>query len=202
MRALTLVGWGLLVVLLDLRFDGFDVVMDPVGWAMVVAGLGRLRHRHPGLATARAAAMAAGVVSVVQVVLALANPIASAWVSVAEALLDLAVVVPLCTAVASLLADHDPRRARTVTTIRTAEIVLTVVLLPVAVWGAMTTPPGSVESMTTVDAGWLTVPGIALVLAGLGVRVWLLVLLFQAAPQVDGEERPVAGSEGAQPLVP
>ena len=47
MRALSLVGWGLLVVLLDFRVEGVDVVLDPVGWAMVATGLGRVVDRHP-----------------------------------------------------------------------------------------------------------------------------------------------------------
>ncbi|MFI5711229.1 hypothetical protein [Kribbella sp. NPDC051620] len=36
-----LIGWGLIVVLLDFRYDNFDVVVDLAGWLMLYFGLRR-----------------------------------------------------------------------------------------------------------------------------------------------------------------
>lgn len=36
--------FGLLLVVVDLRLQGFDVVVDAVGWIVVVGALGQLRH--------------------------------------------------------------------------------------------------------------------------------------------------------------
>ncbi|GAA0950814.1 hypothetical protein GCM10009554_51370 [Kribbella koreensis] len=38
-----LIGWGMIVVLLDFRYDNFDVVVDLAGWLMLYFGLCRLR---------------------------------------------------------------------------------------------------------------------------------------------------------------
>ena len=61
MRRLVL---GLLVVVLDLRLEGFDLLVDGVGWIVVVGALGELVRPVPGLRGARAIAVAAAVLSV------------------------------------------------------------------------------------------------------------------------------------------
>jgi hypothetical protein len=64
MRPLTWVGLGLLVVVLDLSLDGFDVVADPIGWSLVCLGcLALPAHLDRGLLVGAAAV--AAIVSVV-----------------------------------------------------------------------------------------------------------------------------------------
>lgn len=40
--AMRLISWGLIVALLDLRLNGFDMLPDVVGWALVLVGLTEL----------------------------------------------------------------------------------------------------------------------------------------------------------------
>lgn len=58
------VALALLLVLVDLRFDGFDVLPDPVGWAVAAVVLGRVAGLHRAFAVATAAAVVCLVVSV------------------------------------------------------------------------------------------------------------------------------------------
>ena len=48
MTPLQKVAMGLVIVLVDAFFAGYDAVPDPVGWAMVLAGLLPLRPRLEG----------------------------------------------------------------------------------------------------------------------------------------------------------
>jgi hypothetical protein len=50
-------AWGLLVVVLDLPFFGWDVLPDLVGYAWLFVGLAGGAAVHPGLARARAATL-------------------------------------------------------------------------------------------------------------------------------------------------
>lgn len=59
---------GLLLVLLDLRLPGLDVVPDVLGWVLVVGGLGPLVPRCPALAPVRTAAVLAGLLSLADLV--------------------------------------------------------------------------------------------------------------------------------------
>lgn len=63
---LRLVAWGLLVVLLDLPLNGFDVLPDVAGWVLVVLGLWDLAQRQPLLRRARGAAILATVCAATQ----------------------------------------------------------------------------------------------------------------------------------------
>lgn len=54
---------GLLVVVVDLRLQGFDVLVDAVGWIVVVGAVGQLSGAVPGLRRARVVAVLAGVLS-------------------------------------------------------------------------------------------------------------------------------------------
>lgn len=54
---------GLLVVVLDLRLQGFDLLVDAVGWVVVVGALAHLASAVPGLRAVRAVALLAAVLS-------------------------------------------------------------------------------------------------------------------------------------------
>ena len=56
---LQVIGWGLVLVLVDLRLNGFDVLPDVVGWGMVLTGLWAMASLVAEFARARTAALAA-----------------------------------------------------------------------------------------------------------------------------------------------
>lgn len=45
--------WGFLIVLIDIRINGFDLLIDLVGYLLVVIGLGELARRNPMFGRAR-----------------------------------------------------------------------------------------------------------------------------------------------------
>ena len=55
---------GLVIVVVSARFGGYDALPDPVGWALVVAGLLPLRHGLPLGGWTLALAVVAGLVAV------------------------------------------------------------------------------------------------------------------------------------------
>jgi hypothetical protein len=57
------VAMGLVIVFVSARFGGYDVLADPVGWALVVAGLLAFGVRLPLAGTALTAAVVAGLVA-------------------------------------------------------------------------------------------------------------------------------------------
>jgi hypothetical protein len=68
MTPLGRIALGLLVVLLDLRLEGFDALPDVLGWVLVVVGLGELLPVCVRLAPARSAAVVAGGLSLADLV--------------------------------------------------------------------------------------------------------------------------------------
>ena len=62
------VAAGLLLVLLDLRLSGFDVLPDVLGWLVAVRGLGRLVRLDPSFWLTRACAGVASVLSLTDLV--------------------------------------------------------------------------------------------------------------------------------------
>ena len=63
-----LVALGYVLALLDMRVQGFDVLLDAVGWLLVVAGLSRLPVPSPLFVRARITAVVAGVLSLADLV--------------------------------------------------------------------------------------------------------------------------------------
>jgi hypothetical protein len=57
------VAMGLLIVFLSARFGGYDVLADPVGWALVLAGLWAFGDGLPLAGSAMTAAVVAGLVA-------------------------------------------------------------------------------------------------------------------------------------------
>lgn len=174
---LRLVGWGLLMVVFDFRFDQIDLIPDPLGWFAAALASGSLARR--GIAGARAFGVAA-VAAVLLLLFSLPD-----WVGAGDALLEDAVMVvhtafvfATCTAIIAAA----PPRASWADPIRWLDLGLTVaiVVLELIVDG-----PDA--------AGLLLVVG----LLGLAVYVWFLVLLFSAA-KLPGVP---AGNDGT-PRVP
>jgi hypothetical protein len=107
-------AWGLLVVVLDLPFIGWDVLPDLVGYVWLFIGLGGGAAVHPGFARARAAALVGIPVSVVT-----GTPVTNAMIGVewgaafAGILVNVVVLHQLATAIRDLdpvVGDSDQRR--------------------------------------------------------------------------------------------
>lgn len=43
------IAWGLLLAMIDFRFNGFDLLPDVLGYGLALAGLSRIAVRHPAL---------------------------------------------------------------------------------------------------------------------------------------------------------
>ena len=107
-------AWGLLVVVLDLPFFGWDVLPDLVGYAWLFIGLAGGAAMHPALARARAAALVGIPAAVVTgtPITDDSNPIE--WTGALVGILVMVVVLhQLATAVRDLdpaVGDSDHRR--------------------------------------------------------------------------------------------
>ena len=161
MPPLARVVLGFLLVLLDFRIDGLDLLPDLVGWVVVLTGLAPLSSRHFGFVVAAVAAGAELVLSLFE----LTSP-AGTVLSVLEVLATTTVIVATCVAVAGVVAEpHTQERSQQV---RTANLVMGLVALAFVLIGA---------TGTEVD-----LPGgliLLLALAGLGVVIWFLVFCWQ-----------------------
>ena len=98
-------AWGLLVVVLDLPLEGWDVLPDLVGYAWIVIGLGGGPAPHRGFARARAAAVVGIPVSLITGTPLFVSQQGIAWGGLfAEVLVIVVIVQQLGTA----LRDLDP----------------------------------------------------------------------------------------------
>lgn len=168
LRPLATLAWGMLLVVLDLRIQGIDLVPDPLGWAMGAVACGSLSRSVAALPPE--ARRWFGVTSVACAVAALPavaewagvqHPVVTTAISVAETV----VVFVTCTAIMAAL----PARRATANAVRWSDLGTSAVVL-VLVAGA-TAEPGLAP--LALFAG----------LAALAVFVWFLVLLFQAAKE-------------------
>lgn len=178
---LALLAWGQVIVLLDLRINGIDLVPDPLGWAMGVAAMSTLSGLHHGFVTVAWVGVTGVVVSLPDWV----DPDAFAGLlNVVLGALSLLLVVAACTAIKDTLPDRaaSARAVRSWTLVVTAVLVL-VVLLATAV----------------PDLGPLV---LVVGLVGLGVHLWFLVLLFASSrlPRPPAR-RPLGPRRGAGPAV-
>lgn len=174
MKALQAIAMGLLMVILDVRVAGWDLIADPLGWGLVVLGLTRMRGAIPR-GTLLALAVLAGLVSFVsldEAVLEALDP-SMAWLI---SLLELAFDITLATVVAEVLAGHRPDLARRLRTLRWFFVVAAV--MPVLIFGG--------------GAEVLLVP-VALVV--IGTYVYYIYLLFTCSAPY--EEATAPGGDGA-----
>lgn len=123
---------GLVIVLVSIPVHGYDVLADPVGWALAVAGLLALRHRLPQGPALVVAATVAGVASLVvySPVVRHALSASGAW---ALSLPQAVFLVLLTGSLAGLLRPHDVRLSRRLDVLRWAFVALLVA--PALVYG-------------------------------------------------------------------
>ena len=165
MKPLQSVAMGLVFLALAARAHGeYDLVPDPVGWLLVLHGLGRLPAELPHRPALRALGLLALVMSVVLWFPSLATAIEDADESLlwAANLPQLAFVAVLCHALAVLAGPTDARSARWLRTAATLTVVAAA--LPILVLGA------GASALTAV-----------MVLGSAAVLVLVIVLLFRYA---------------------
>ncbi|MFC0627055.1 hypothetical protein [Kribbella deserti] len=127
MSGLKVAGLGMVVVLVDFRLAGFDLLADIVGWILVYAGLGRLGA---GFFRAKLAAGIGGVVSLGQ--FARFEGSSAQLFSIIELIVVTAVVVLTCTALMWVAANADDERTVTsASQVRSANLLTTMVILVV-----------------------------------------------------------------------
>lgn len=166
MRPLATLAWGLLLVVLDLRFEGVDLLPDPIGWVIGAIAAHAL-FRSVGASqpdvrrwfAATSVACAAAVLPAVPEWVGVQHPIITVAVSMAETV----VVFATCTGIMSVL----PTRRSTANMVRWSDLGTAAALS--ILLGSAALEPGL--------APFVLVAG----LAALAVFVWFLILLFQAA---------------------
>ncbi|GAA1124972.1 hypothetical protein [Nocardioides aquiterrae] len=171
MKPLQSIAMGFVIIAISARSHGYDLLPDPVGWLLVLQGLGALPDPLPHRPTLRTLGFVALLMSIVLWFPALADGLENTDESLlwAANLPQLAFVALLCRALAELA---DGSAARWLTTASTLTVVAA--LLPVVVLGA-----GA--------SGLLAV----MVVGSAAVLVLVIVLLFRyaarpwAGPQVD-----------------
>lgn len=163
MSGLRTVAGALLLVLLDLRIDGLDLLPDPLGWAVAAWVLGGLAGRHRGFDVAAAAAAVACVASVPGLV----GP-GPDWLWPVTTAATTALVFAACTAVRALVPTEAVRAER----LRWADLGLT----------------GALVLLTPFAEGqdWLAAPVLLLGLAALVVFVLFLLMLARAGRSGEG----------------
>ncbi len=138
---------GLVIVLLDAPFGGYDGLPDPVGWAFVVVGLLALRRRLRGTGTLLAVAVLSGAVSVIAYPPQVGTHLdpSLGWLL---SLPQLAFSILTC----SVLADHAEELAGRFAALRWVFVALA--LAPVLVFGGglvvLTTPTAVVAVLADV----------------------------------------------------
>ena len=152
---------GLVLVLVDAFFVGYDAVPDVLGWVLVCVGVHALRHRLAGSDTLLGVAALAGVISAVLF-----------WPSVDEAISEsggwilsvpqLVFCVILCGSVADLADADNPSRAARFRTLRWVFVALAVA--PVLLYG-----------------GGLTVLRTPIAVVAVVANVYLVYLLFMVS---------------------
>jgi hypothetical protein len=154
---------GFLVVLVDLRFNGLDIVPDLAGWALVLVGLSSLVGRSGWFQLASAAAAMELVASVFE----LLQP-ATGLAALVDAVAGPAVVLGVCSGVMATVANPGVRR--------TADVIrwLSVVL------GLMDLAFRSAAVDGQQDLGGPAALAVVLfVVVALGVLVWFLVFCWR-----------------------
>jgi hypothetical protein len=179
---MTLLFWGLLIVIVDIRTGDFDVVVDLVGWLLMVGGLWRLRDVDLWFRRARLGAIVGAIGSVAQVLPGSGVPL---WLQTSvETVASTWVVFGVCTALMRTAPDAPVLvgRART---IRAADVATSAVALLLTVaTGASAVTTGT----STVATGAAAVVVLLFAIVTLVVAVCFLVLVWTQRRRFDLNE--------------
>jgi hypothetical protein len=173
-RPLLRVFTGFLVVTVDLNLlVGFDVLLDPVGWLMVISGVGGMARRHRAFGVAEGFAVAGLLCSLVAYI-PQSETVATLFGGL-DAIAQTGLTFAVCT---GLIAISAPGRASgSPNTVRWTDLALTLVALPLA-YAIGVVRPDALLSVAVSGGSTLESVVLGLVLVGLAVRVWFLALLW------------------------
>ncbi len=183
MTPLGAVCLGFLLVLIDLRTPGLDVVPDPLGWVFVVAGLSRLARLDPRFRRVRQVAVLSGLLSLADLVHPVLTQTTGAGTTSAAVepsgiqgwLVTGYIAADVVTAVLLSLAIRD--RAQAHGDLVVAQRFARFVWLHVG-FGALALTPGPIGLVTDVaDVALLAVLAVPVVVAALAFAVWFLLAL-------------------------
>ena len=169
---------GLGLVVADLRLNGFDVIPDLLGWAVVLGGLARLVGRSPWFAAAAVAA-SCGVVLGLPLLLAEPGPLVSA----AEGVVLAVLIFGTCTGIQDVVTSERTRD--TANRIRWTGLVLYLVALPANLFAGPTEVTGPAAFGVVV-----------VVVAVLAYFAWFLVFLW------SNRSDPALGAQRGVPARP
>jgi hypothetical protein len=167
---------GLLIVVCDLRVDGFDLISDPIGWILVLVALLGLTRLHVGFVLAAAAA---GLGTLVGCGAVLDEP--GVMLRELESIAMTGVVFGTCTAVVALAASSRDRSAAN--TIRWIDLGLTAL-------GFVAAFLSGGETVEVGEEGALLI--VPLLLLAFGVLIWFLVLVWRVDLLEEPAESPAA----------
>jgi hypothetical protein len=149
----------MLIVLVDLRYHGFDVVVDLVGWMLAYAGLRKLILLDKAFRAAAGFAVVGAISSVAELLLQTEPGVN--WLSVVGNIAWAGVVIPTCTGLMRVAETWVANYARR---LRSAEFVAVVMTLLVG-WG--------------IDAeGGLGVIAFLTLVLGFGTAVLFILLML------------------------
>jgi hypothetical protein len=160
---LRVVVLGLVMVVIDLRFNGFDFVPDPAGWVIVAMALAALTQRDGLFGLAAAAAALSCLLSLPDLV----NPTTDTGLGLAQAVALEAVIFATCTGVMAVL----PGRARIGNLIRWSSLIVAILVTGIGL--AFGDENGGEPALAVV--------GVPLILVGVGIYIWFLVFLWQSS---------------------
>lgn len=186
LRPLGAVVAGTLLIVLDLRVDGLDLIPDAIGWVMLLWAAFRLHRSHVSFRWMAAGALLGLAVSVP----AQFNEL-SGLLEALDAIALTVVVFCVCTGIRAR--SWDTARARQAGRIRWLDLGLTAVSLVLA-------------ALVGVIGEELLVVALVLVFVALAVLVWFLVVVWDVRHEAGlggTESEPVAGpGSGHSPVKP
>ena len=178
MHPLRRVFWGFLIVFVDIRLGGFDVIPDVIGWVIVLAGLLAVSAQHAALRIALIAASIALVVGfVTEYVLASPSTADGTVWGVLDTVASTVFIFAMCTGMRDLArAAGNERIAAQADVVRWLDVALTVVVLAIAAAAGFPEERIGIGSSSALPL--LALPLLAFVAIALAVVIWFLVLLF------------------------
>lgn len=184
MTPLGIMAWGIGIVIFDLRIDGFDYIVDVVGWALCAVAAARLGSASRWFHVAMWTAILGGIASLSEIFDVEQSP----WFVVSESLTLLVLAWSVCTGIMEVLSrtpersfELHPRRIEQANRIRWTVAVTSVILGLLA------------PLMTAIDAGSGALILLPVVVVGLIAYVWFLVFVARMRhnPALQGGTRTV-----------